>query len=263
MGQDSDSVQQQWISKLQTRVKFKQHVDYFKIRNKYDRIVLADGSLNIPIQLNIYEPTFKGWVRGAYLTGNFEPHKAEFWLDREFAREGFGCLTPFNNKSASLVLQVSGITRQELHDYWNTFINKIGFKTVSTGYFETEFQTGRLKKHVVDNTVIVGQAGGFVEAIWSQGIYSSAVSGIEAARCIVQKEDYEKRIKHLVKTNERIYNLRQRLNGLDNNGLDLLLKMFKIPGVKQLAAAGSCSGIKLISRLITGISGKEDRENVF
>ncbi|MBO8137671.1 MAG: FAD-dependent oxidoreductase [Desulfotomaculum sp.] len=262
IGQDKESVHQQLYKKLNTGVKFKTDVNYFEIKNKYDWVVLADGSISIPIKLNIYQPTFQGWVRSAYLTGNFKPTVVKFWFDREYAREGFGCLTPFNEKSASLLLLVNGITRQELHDYWNTFVNKAGIKQASTGCFETEFQTGMLSSHVVDNTVIIGHSGGFVEAIWTQGIYFSLISGLEAARCIVKGEDYNQKIKPLIEANQKLYYLRQQLNKLDNAGLDLLIKIIKIPGIKHLAAAGDFSGIKFISNIVTIITGGEDKDNV-
>ncbi|MTI79263.1 MAG: hypothetical protein FH758_00055 [Firmicutes bacterium] len=261
MGQDKESVQQQFLKNIKTKVIYKKYIDYLKIKDQYDWVIWADGSISVPIELNIFEPTFQGWVRGAFYTGSFEPNRADFWFDREFAREGFGCLTPFNNKSASLMLQVNGITRQELHDYWDTFVNKIGYKSMGTGYFETEFQTGRLKKHVVDNTLFVGYAGGFVEALWTQGVLFSTISGAEAARSIVKGDNYEKKVKQLVKTNHNIYDLRQRLSRLDNQGLDILIRMLKVPGVKQLASTGNYSGIKLISRLITRIIGEDSKGN--
>ncbi|WP_031517387.1 NAD(P)/FAD-dependent oxidoreductase [Desulfofalx alkaliphila] len=259
MGQDSDSLHQQLARKLKTPIKFKQHVDYFKIKEQYQWVVLADGSVSVPILMNIWQPTFAGWLRGGFLVGRFDAKRVDIWVDREFAREGFAYLTPFNEKSASIILTVNGLSRQEIHDYWNTFINKLPYKLTATGYFEMEFQTGYVQQHQVKNTLLVGNAGGFMAPFWGQGIFASIISGIEAARCIVQGESYDKKIKWLVDNNKKITHLKKKLDRLDNKGLDLLVKMMNIPGLRNLASAGNYSGIRIMTSLITSILGEDDK----
>lgn len=261
LGQDKDSVHQQLARRLKTSVKYQAHVDYFKIKNKYNHVVLADGSVSIPILLGVWEPKFEGWVRGANIVGKFDPTKIEIWVDREFAREGFAYLTPLNEKAANLVLLVNGLSRQELHDYWDTFMNKIPYEFNDTGFFELEFKTGRVKKHQVGNTLLTGHAGGFVEALWGQSIFASAISGIHAARSIAGGQSYADSVKKLVEANECISRLHQSLNRLDNKGLDVLFKMLKTPGVKQMLKMGNKGGIMLLSSLITRVLGEDHKGN--
>ncbi|MEG6616190.1 NAD(P)/FAD-dependent oxidoreductase [Peptococcaceae bacterium 1198_IL3148] len=255
MGHSDNNLHNQLASELKVKINLRQNVDYFKIRDNYDWVVLADGSPSIPIQLNIWQSTFQGWVRGGNMVGEFAPSTAEVWVNREFAREGYAYLAPYNNKAAALTLFVNGISRQELHDYWNTFINKLQSEPKFTAFFELEYQTGRLKKHQVANTIIVGNAGGFVPALWGQGLMMSMISGIEAARSIVKGSNYEQKVKTLIKANERLDKIHQSLNQLDNSGLDMLVKMLKVPGVTSLATTAHYSGVKLISNLISRISG--------
>ncbi len=254
MGQE-DSVTRQLAQKLQTNIMFKKHVDYFKIKNQYDFIVLADGSPSIPILLNIWKPTFECWIRGAVIVGNFDINKVEFWFDREFAREGYAVLAPISEKSASLLLAVNGISRQEIHDYWNTFINKLPVEPNASGFFEMEYQTGTVKNNAVGSTFFVGNAGGMVDIFWGCGLFSSIISGSEAARSIAAGNNYEEKIKPLVKDNAKLCELRRSLNQLDNRGIDLLLQLLKFPGAKPLAAAADYSGLKMISNFLTKITG--------
>lgn len=255
MGHSKNSLDNQLARGLKAKINFRKNVDYFKIKNNFDWVILADGSPSIPILLNIWQPTFQGWVRGENILGEFEPTKAEIWLDREFAREGYAYLAPFDKKSATLILLVNGISRQELHDYWNTFIKRFETEPKGTGVFELEYQTGRVIKHQVDNTLVIGNAGGFVETMWGQGLVMSIISGIEAARCIVKGDNFEKKIKPLMKANQKLYKLHQSLNQLDNSGLDLLVKMLKVPGIKTLTTTTNFGGIKLLSNLISRIIG--------
>jgi flavin-dependent dehydrogenase len=146
-----------------------------------------------------------------------------------------------------LILAVNGISRQELHDYWNTFTHKISFNPQATGYFELEFQTGSVIKHQVDNTLLVGNAGGFGDMQFGQGVMMSALSGVEAARAIVQQDNYEQRIRYLVQTKGKLNDWQQRLNHLDNRGLDLLLRIVKIPGIRN-----SSRLIRLMSGVAAG-----------
>lgn len=254
MGQEN-SVPRQLAQKLHTEVMFKKHINYFKIKNQYDFIVLADGSPSIPILLNIWKPTFECWIRTAIIVGQFDTKQVEFWFNREFAREGFAMLAPINEKSASLLLAVNGISRQEIHDYWNTFINKLPAEPNASGFFEMEYQTGSVETNVVDNTFIVGNAGGMVDIFWGHGLFASIISGTEAARSIVKGNNFDKKIRPLVKDNTKLYELRQSLAQLDNRGIDLLLQMHKLPGVKPLAAAVNYSGLKVISNLLSRITG--------
>lgn len=255
-GQGDQSICSQWQQRLDTTIELKKSVDYFKIKDHYDWVVLADGSPSIPLMLNLWQPNFQVWIRGASIVGDFNPQQTEVWLDREFAREGFAYLTPLSKQTASLVLTVNGISRQELHDYWDTFVRKIPLNPQATGYFELEFQTGSVIKHQVGNTLLVGNAGGFGDLLFGQGVTMSALSGIEAARAIVQQDHYGQRIKYLVQTKDQLNHWQQSLDRLNNRGLDMLLKLVKIPGVKSS---------KRLIRLMSGIAAGRgtNKENIF
>lgn len=241
-GQGDQSLCAQWEHQLKTKIKFKQPGDYFKLKDKYDWVVIADGSPSTPILLNLWQANFQVFIRGASIVGNFNPKQAHIWFDREFAREGYAYLNPISEKTACLVLIVNGISRQELHDYWDTFTRKIPFQLQATGYFELEYQTGSVIKHQLGNTLLVGNAGGFDSLLFGQGITLSALSGIEAARAIAQQQDYQTRIKYLLKIKNMLDNRQKKLSTLNNRGLDLLLTASKIFGFKH-----SNKLIKLIS----------------
>jgi len=95
--------------------------------------------------------------------------------------------------------------------------------------------------------LLVGNAGGFGDMQFGQGVMMSALSGVEAARAIVQQDNYEQRIRYLVQTKGKLNDWQQRLNHLDNRGLDLLLRIVKIPGIRN-----SSRLIRLMSGVAAG-----------
>jgi flavin-dependent dehydrogenase len=80
----------------------------------------------------------------------------------------------------------------------------------------------------------VGGAGGFIDDMLGFGMITSIMSGISAARAIINNYDYQTEMTPILKELKKIHEFRTGFNSLDHKSKDLFLAFSHLPPIKLL-----------------------------
>ena len=168
-GQSENAVSNQLLKQVKSPVYYNTRAEYTKLAREYDYVVVATGGREITSILGCWEDVSLNWVMGSTVLGSFDPNAMMMWLNTEYAGSSYAYLTPFNRKSASLVLIVSNAKREEMGYYWKKFWQIEGFDyRVAPPGSGTCFRL--VYPHQVGNILFVGNSGGFLEAFGSRAL---------------------------------------------------------------------------------------------
>lgn len=259
--QSENSVTGQLLQKIKSPVFYNTRGEYTKLAREYDFVVVATGERDIASTLGLWEDVSSNWVMGSTVLGSFDPKAMMMWLNREYARNGYAYLTPLNRKSASLVLIVSDVKREEIGHYWKRFWQIEGFSYRVASLWDLEHVSGYVYPHQVENILFVGISGGFLEAFLGFALYSGLVSGVLAARSIVQGCNYEESIAQLIAHGKFSVTLRRTLDRLTNKDFDHLVALLNTPGIKQLVYNTNLDFIKGSAVLLNMVNKASSRVN--
>jgi digeranylgeranylglycerophospholipid reductase len=249
-GQSENAVSNQLLKQVKSPVYYNTRAEYTKLAREYDYVVVATGGREITSILGCWEDVSLNWVMGSTVLGSFDPNAMMMWLNTEYAGSSYAYLTPFNRKSASLVLSVSNAKREEMGYYWKKFWQIEGFDYRVASLWDLEHVSGYVYPHQVGNILFVGNSGGFLEAFLGFALYSGLVSGVLAARSIAGGRDYESCLRQLVANSKFSVTLRRELNRLTNKGFDHLVALLTTPGIKQLVYNTNLDFIKTSAVLL-------------
>ncbi|MCL6459174.1 MAG: NAD(P)-binding protein, partial [Gorillibacterium sp.] len=113
-GQAEDSLEQQLFKKLQTKVHFNTRADWQKLKEEYDHVVICDGQGEVTRELGCWVgDTFRSWVMGANIVGEFSPNTLTMFLNTNYCKSGYAYLVPFDENRAFLGLIVPNTDKQE------------------------------------------------------------------------------------------------------------------------------------------------------
>ncbi|MDK2888335.1 MAG: digeranylgeranylglycerophospholipid reductase [Thermoanaerobacter sp.] len=250
-GRSPLSIENQLAARLTSPVIFETIADPQALAREYDWVVVATGDSKPARQLGLWQEHSRIIIRGALILGKFEPHTFHVFWDTRFAKHGYGYLAPFDSGRACLYLMVGGITPADMDDYWELFLEskKLHYPVVQTS--EMEFHTGRATGHRVGNILLVGNSGGFFSNLLGLGLFPGMISGVLAARAILRGDNYERLIRPLIRRIEQLNELRCKLDKLDNRGLDRLVGILGMPGIKQLIYYSGLDVIPTIQAALT------------
>lgn len=249
-GQDGNSVENTLARRLSRKIQFNMSADYQQLKERYDYVMVATGRDDVARELGVWQLLYPAYIRGATILGNFDPNALIAWVNRDFCRNGYAYLTPFDSRRASLILVVGEVRREEMDHYWNVFLSKINLNVEIVNVFEQEHYSGHVYPHRVGNIYLIGNSAGCVEPFLGFGQYFAVMSGIEAARSIVTGSDYEQRIKPITRRNLEFFELRKAFNILDNRGLDMIIRLLGFFPVSFFIYHTRVDVISLISKLI-------------
>lgn len=249
-GQADDTIESQLLSQVITPIKYNFRADCAALAREYDYVVVASGTYDITKIFGCWEDIYKTWLMGATVLGEFETNVIKMWLNTEFAGSGYAYLTPFNHKSASLILVVSNANRINIVDYWKKFwqIEKLSFKICSL--WDWEHVSGFVYPHQVDNILFAGNAGGFLEPVLGFALFDAIRSGVYAARSIVEGRKYENYLTHIKENIRSSIKLRKVLNRFANKDYDRLIAILTAPGIKQFVYNTNLEIIRYLSDMI-------------
>ena len=180
---DNDSVKGQMYSKLKnTEIIFNTHGDYKTLSEKYDYVVAANGISTFAEELGCWQEWFKASARGAVVLGDFDPNALIMWINRDYCKNGYAYLTPFNSKKASLIIIVPDVNVQEVDHYWELFLYSENLKYTIVEEFKLEHKSGHVYPHRVNNIFLAGNAGGGLDPFLGFGLINSITMGVAAAR---------------------------------------------------------------------------------
>ncbi len=212
-------------------------VYYKDLKDKFEHIVIASGSLVEADEMNILTETFKSWTRIATVSGEFKTDSITIWVNNDFAKNSYGYLVPDTHNEAKLVLIVNDIQVHQLDDYWNKFISTakkdLNYEIVKT--MDVNHKVGIVNRVQVGNYYFTGYAGGFIDDFIGFGSLKAIISGLFAARAIINKQDYNKVMKPFTKYIQKVHLYREAINTFDNQDFNTLITLLGAPVSKLLA----------------------------
>jgi len=234
-GRDKDSLPMQLFSHLKTsKINFNTYGDIDPLAKEFDYVVVANGNTVFTNQLGCWYPTIKTYIRGAVLLGDFDPNNLIMWINKDYCKNGYAYLSPFNSKKASVILVVTDVNEKEIDHYWKAFLDYENINYTIVEEFKQAHDTGFAYPHKVDNIYFVGNAGGAIDPFLGFGQLNSIEMGVMAARSIANGDDYERLLKHVTKHNQQLYQMRKAFNTADNDTYDSLLASIGFPGIRHL-----------------------------
>lgn len=232
---EPNDIKNQIFSKLKkTEVLFNTHGFYGPLSKEYDFVVIANGYSDFTNELGCWTEWVNSYIIGATILGNFDPQSMIVWINKEYCKNGYAYLTPFDNKRASLQLVFTDVSEKEIDSYWDLFLTKENIKYPIVETYKVNHRSGNVYPHRVGNIFLTGNAGGMLEPFLGFGVAGAIISGVMAARSIVKNEDYEKLLKEIVTKNKQLYEFRKSFNKLTNGSYDMLIQSLGMPGIKHL-----------------------------
>lgn len=233
-GRESDSIKNQLYSHLKkTNIIFNKLADYRELAQRYDYVVIANGISNYTEELGCWQSWVNTYIKGAVVTGNFDPNSLLMWINKEYCKNGYAYLTPFNSKRASIILVVTDIVEKQIDEFWELFFSTENFDYNIISEYKQEHKTGFVYPLKLNNIYITGNAAGGIDPFLGFGQTNALFYGIFAAISIAQGKNYQKLQSKLQKNNLNLHEFRKAFNQLCNKDYDLIVSTIGLPGIKH------------------------------
>ncbi|GAB6182244.1 NAD(P)/FAD-dependent oxidoreductase [Desulfotomaculum defluvii] len=231
-GQEIYSIESQMANQLKSPIQFTSPVKPEDLIKQYNYVVVATGDGEYAKNLETWQSTYNSWIRGATILGHFNPEEIRFWFNREYTKSGYAYMAPMGPERATLLLNVSNTSQDELPTFWQNFLDQEQLNPEIMLLWDIPYNTSFVYPQRVGNTLFVGNSGGFVTSWLGQGIFSSIISGVEAARSIALNHNFQRQMKEISKIIERQARFRRFWNKFDNKGLDRAIRLIGNPLMK-------------------------------
>lgn len=228
------ALENQLFNYVSSSVTFNKYIELEAVKDKFDYIIVATALTQIPKEIGVWTDTFNSNIRVALVVGKFKPTEVVMWQDVKYAKNGFCYLVPHNEKEASLVLIVNGITSYELDYYWKEFLFKEDIRYYISATIDAEHDCGFVEPRQVGNIFFVGNSGGFTDDLIGCGGINAIESGMLAAHAIVYGKDYNTLTEPIFKDIVKLHEIRKTMNAFGNSQLDLSTKALGFPLIKNL-----------------------------
>lgn len=172
---------------------------------------------------------------GELALGNFDKTSSTIYFNTDYAGTGYGRVTPFSPHQAMVGLYMIGKEKYDTLKLYDKFLKQENLQHLEYIYrlVPPPFPTGRVKKFQVKNILLVGRSAGLTGRLLGVGGPEALMSGVYAARAIIQGKNYSKLVKPLKKHVENISSFRNSIDKFTNNDFDKLLSLLGTPGIKQ------------------------------
>ncbi len=227
------SLENQLLNYVSSPVTFNSYIEIEDVKDKFDYVFVATAHTLIPKKFSLWTDTFNANVRVATIVGNFTPTETIMWQDINYAKNGFCYLVPHNDKEASLVLIVNGITNNELDYYWKKFLFTEDIRYYISGTTDAEHDCGFVEPRQLENMFFIGNCGGFTDDLVGCGGINAIESGMLAARAVIYGKDYNTLSKPIFEDIVKLHEIRKTMNTLDNSQIDLFIKVLGLPIIKN------------------------------
>lgn len=227
-GHDERSLERQLERHLRSPIRFGTNPDVRELQREYDWVVVATGDQEWTRDLHHWTRHIAWWVRGAHVTGDFDPTELHFFFNTRYAKTGYAMIAPMDERHASVGIAVPHSSADEVDRYWQVFREGLGhFWEEEEIQFKLEkFECGAVAQHVIGNVVLIGNAGGFVEGLGIAGQCPSMASGVHAARQIVLNDNsLDRYVRQWRAHYNRFWRLRRTVNAWTDVEMDLFVQM--------------------------------------
>lgn len=232
-GHDPTSVESQLYNNLKSQLIANTIGDYLDLSRRYDYVVVATGSYDACRTEGLWSLVYPTNLIGGTVNGRFDMSMMFMWLDNRYSGTAYAYLAPMEEKRAFLGLIVPESTIETAKEKWKLFWQMENLKYELINEIVLEHNAGFVYPHQVGNILFAGIAGGFLEPFLGFGLVSSIKSGVLAGRAIATGKSYEELLTQLKQDMMHSLVMRDILNKIKNDHLDLLLKFLSVPGLKQ------------------------------
>ena len=250
-GRGPGDLKMQLYSQLnRSTVLFNTPGDYNKLSKDYDYVVIATGNHHFTQELGCWKYMFKAFAKGGTILANYKPTSVHMYLNRDYCKNGYGYIVPYDNQRAFAVLVIPNVNEKEVDYYWQTFLNMENINSPITEEFKLEHSSGLVYPGKLGNILFAGNAVGSVDPFLGFGQFYSIATGVWAARAIAKEKDYEKSLKTLHRRNAQMNELRLGFDKLGNTGFDLIVKSIALPGVNRMVYGTNINFIKYSAKAL-------------
>lgn len=232
-GDDERSLEQQLARHIQSPIHFNQEPDLNDLRSRYDLVFVATGSPKFSRELGGWQRDI-GWsVRGANVEGDFDPGELQFIFNTRYCSTGYGMISPFDERHATVGIGVPECAEAQLEEYWQLFRREQGHRWSHEydQYKLENYEFGRVSRRIVDNVVLIGNAGGFAEPLAITGQMSSLRSGVYAARKVLAGDDtFDRFARRWDRLYRGLWRIRRNVNAWTDDDMDRFAAIANLPG---------------------------------
>lgn len=259
-GSDNDSLKNQLFHQLKNpEIKFNTFADHKDLINKFDYVVVATGNIQVAKELGCFQTSIRGIVRGAVVKGDFKTNEMTAWINKEYCKNGYAYLTPFDSKTASIVLVVTYVNEKEIDYFWERFLYTENISYSIIEEFKYEHVGGFGYPNKIGNILLAGNACGIIDPFLGFGAINSISTGVYCARTIAKGKDLEKQRKNLMKKNLQLHEFRKAFDNMSNNQLDILIMTLDFPGIKQIIYNTNIDVVKYASKIVKLINNYDNK----
>ena len=199
-----------------------------------NHVVIASGSLSEAEEMSMLQLTYNSFARIATVEGKFRTDSVTIWLNTEYSKNSYAYLVPDTEERAKLVLIINGIKNHELDTHWENLLNteKLQYKIIKT--YDTNYKVGTCNTVQMGNLYFVGFAGGFIDDIIGIGSPYAIISGVYAARAIIENKNFTEMMKAFEKDIKKKHVFREVMNLWGNQEFDKFNNLVDNQFVKAL-----------------------------
>jgi digeranylgeranylglycerophospholipid reductase len=219
-----------------TVVHFNRNVDYKELSKNYDWVVVATGNNAVARDLGLWQDEGLVSIMGGVALGNFNHESASLYLDTSYAGTGYARLTPFSSTQAIVGLYAIDCEKLDTERLFSVFLQKEGLTNLEflLKLLPPPFSTGKVRKFQVRNILLAGRSAGLTEKLLGVGAPEGIISGILAARSIINNENYTEQVEKIRNHVDNISSFRKIIEKFDNDDYDKLISAIDTPGIKQI-----------------------------
>lgn len=250
-GRFENSLKNQVYKQLKkSKISFNTFADYTTLKDKYDYVIIADGSINSTKQLCYYQEWLSPVVIGVNAYGKFKKDTLIVWLNKKYCNNGYVYLAPFDEKKAFIGLVITDIKKHEAPEYLNLFLAMENINCTIEKEFTVTHKTGYVYPHKINNIYLVGTASGGIDPFLGFGQLNAFITGAKAAKSIALEKNYENLLKKQIDHIMNLYEYRKLYDSATNDSYDKLLNFISIPGIKQFIYDSNIDVVKYSGNLL-------------
>ncbi|WP_026486339.1 NAD(P)/FAD-dependent oxidoreductase [Caldanaerobius polysaccharolyticus] len=253
-GPEENSLENKLYRLIKSNVNFNTKIDDLEpLKKEFDYVVVATGNNYFAKQYGCWQDLMETWLKGAIVVGEFDPNTLVMWMNAAYAKSGYAYLAPYDSRRAIVAMMVPYISRDELEERWQLFLNMENITHEKIEGFLMQHSSGNVYPHVVENVYFIGSAGGVLEPFLGFGQYHAILTGCIAAKCIVEEKDYEKELLYIKSEFNKMFVFRKALDRMTNRGYDFIIKFLGFPGLNKLIYGTGINAVRYLSWLVDNV----------
>jgi len=239
-GKGLESIENQLLRKIyRTRIQYNNPANHKELSKQYDYVVVSSGRAVEAMDLGVWKAIDNVVILGGVAVGNFNPTSSTIYFNTKYADVGYARVTPFNPFKAIVGIYIMGEKAKDEFNAERLFDKFLKYEKLDNLEFIYKikpplFPVGKVKKFQVGNVLLAGRSAGLTDRLIGVGGPGAIMSGVLAARAIIQGKDYNKLVRPLQRHIENVSSFRNIVNKFNNNDFDNLLTSLDNPMVKTI-----------------------------